>query len=286
MVESKSNWFKKFIRERFRITFFHDDFKPLFSLRFTLFTFILWLIGYATIIIIITTFIIAKTSLKEYIPGYQSTKEKQQIIKLMLQMDSLQNTIDYQTQYLQSILKALKGENDSIKHIPKSTTYKQENTSSLKAQQRETNIRKEIEHTLFYNNRTVPYHTNNLPYSMMFLPPTQGIVIQQFNPSRGHIGIDIIGKEDEPIRSIDKGIVVYAGYTSQDGNFLIISHPNGIISVYKHLKYSIKNTGNYVLANEIIGAMGNTGIESKGIHLHFELWYQQKPINPYDYIQI
>lgn len=94
MEEKKKNkFFQRILKERFRITFFHDDFKPVFSLRFTLFTLVLWLVGYATVIILVTTFIIAKTSLKEYIPGYGSFEEKKQIVQLFLKTDSLENVI-------------------------------------------------------------------------------------------------------------------------------------------------------------------------------------------------
>ncbi|MCX7729200.1 MAG: hypothetical protein N2203_07000, partial [Bacteroidia bacterium] len=92
-------------KKKIRITFFQDDFQPLFSLRFTLVTFLIWIIGYATIIIMITLFIISKTSLKEYIPGYGGIKEKKQILQLIKKTDSLENVIQIKGQYVQNILR-------------------------------------------------------------------------------------------------------------------------------------------------------------------------------------
>ncbi len=275
------NFFQRLIKERFRITFFHDDFKPVFSLRFTLFSLILWIIGFATLIIIITTIIIAKTSLKEYIPGYGSTEEKIQILRLVSKIDSLEDAIQKKNVYLQSVLKVFKDEKDSI--IPKPRQINNtSNPSHLKAEQQELSVRKEIENEWLSEKKI----SDNIEVEevIQFLPPVQGVVISQFNPAKGHYGIDIVSKKDESVRSIAKGIVVYSGYSINDGNFIVISHSAGLMSIYKHLSVLLKSTGDVVNANEMIGNVGNTGTESTGYHLHFELWYKENPVNPMNYI--
>jgi murein DD-endopeptidase MepM/ murein hydrolase activator NlpD len=284
MQENKlKKFFYKIINERFRITFFHDDFKPVFSLRFTIFTFFLWIVGFATIIIFITTFIIAKTSLKEYIPGYGKFADRKIIIDLNKKMDSLQNVMITREIYIQAILKAIEGEKDSIQKPLKKNTIVPSN-EKLKPGDKELEVRKELEKELSKNVfvRNSLNNDNNL-YEQ-FLPPAQGILIHSYNPKENHFGIDIAGKNETPVRSIYKGIIVYSGYSTNDGNFLIILHPNGFTSIYKHLSNILKNTGSYVNSNDIIGTMGNTGSESNGTHLHFELWYKQNPQNPVEFI--
>ncbi len=282
IMEDKKNYlFRKLIKESFRITLFREDFKPMFSFRFTLFAFILGLIGYATLIIIITTFIIAKTSLKEYIPGYGKTEEKEQMIQLLIKMDSLQENIQNKNVYVQSILKALRGENDSV--MPPKNVSSVGEHQNLKAGEKEINVRKEIEQEGL-SNKSMSVRNNDDLSAFQFLPPVKGIVINKFNPNAGHFGIDFVGKEDHPVRCVDKGIVIYSEYSMSDGNFVIVSHFNGFISVYKHLSSVMKIPGSMVGSNDIIGTMGNTGSESKGVHLHFELWYNQKPINPIELI--
>ena len=59
---------------------------------------------------------------------------------------------------------------------------------------------------------------------------------------------------------------------------------SNITSVYKHQSNIIKKTGDYVKAGEPIGVVGNTGENSNGPHLHFELWYNGFAINPQDYV--
>lgn len=277
------SFFQRIIKERFRITFFHDDFKPLFSLRFTIFSFVLSVIGFATLIIIITIFIIAKTTLREYIPGYGTNKERKMLLTLLNKMDSLQQVANNKNLYLQAILKAFNGDTDST--FTKQTTKSVlSNTLNLKASATEVKIRKEIEKSIISNNTTSFKFYNNNISNISFLPPTKGIITSNYNKNIGHYGIDIAGKNEEPVRSIFKGIVLYADYSVLDGNSVIILHPDGWVSVYKHLSTILKSAGNYVNSNEIIGTMGNTGTASNGVHLHFELWYKQTPVNPIEYI--
>ena len=81
------------------------------------------------------------------------------------------------------------------------------------------------------------------------------------------------------------GTVVYSGYTQKDGFILIVDHANGYLSVYKHNKTVLKKTGNRVQMNDPIAIAGNSGENSTGPHLHFELWYNQSAVNPEDYMR-
>ena len=46
----------------------------------------------------------------------------------------------------------------------------------------------------------------------------------------------------------------------------------------------MKKPGNFVKAGEVVGIVGNSGEQSTGPHLHFELWYNGIPIDPQDYM--
>ena len=65
---------------------------------------------------------------------------------------------------------------------------------------------------------------------------------------------------------------------------MIIDHANGYVSVYKHAKTVLKNAGAKVQMNDPIAIVGNSGENSTGPHLHFELWYYQSVVNPQDYM--
>jgi hypothetical protein len=87
-----------------------DSFEEIFSLRLTLMNvFVTATIG-AILIITVTTFIIAFTPLREYIPGYSSSKLRSDATQLALKADSLSNALQKNEAYLKSVVKVLNGD--------------------------------------------------------------------------------------------------------------------------------------------------------------------------------
>lgn len=104
------------------------------------------------------------------------------------------------------------------------------------------------------------------------------------NPfSRGkyefHDGIDIIGRYGSKIRAAADGTVTYAGWQSGYGYTVIISHWNGYITIYGHNSKILVKRGQRVSKGQTISLMGSTG-RSTGTHVHFEIRYKGKPVNP------
>lgn len=87
-----------------------DSFEEIFSLRLTLMNvFVVATLG-AIVIITVTTFIIAFTPLREYIPGYSSSKLRRDATELALKSDSLATALKKNEAYLQSVVKVLNGD--------------------------------------------------------------------------------------------------------------------------------------------------------------------------------
>lgn len=63
------------------------------------------------------------------------------------------------------------------------------------------------------------------------------------------------------------------------GKHIIIDHQNGYDTMYAHLSVSYVHEGNFVRKGDVIGRMGDTGL-AKGDHLHYEIRYKDKPIDP------
>ena len=99
-----------------------------------------------------------------------------------------------------------------------------------------------------------------------------------------HYGIDIATNELEKIYSILDGAVLISGKNLDFGNFLIISHPENLMSIYMHASSFTKISGDSVHSGDLVGFTGNTGALSNGTHLHFELRHNGGPINPEKYI--
>jgi len=123
----------------------------------------------------------------------------------------------------------------------------------------------------------------NLPEVFLFTP-LEGLITTPFNPQIEHYGLDIVGKENEPIKCIADGMVILSTWTVETGWVIIVQHSKNLISVYKHNATLFKKAGNFVKSGEVIAIMGNSGEFSTGPHLHFELWYDGNPVNPEDFI--
>ncbi|WP_427338915.1 peptidoglycan DD-metalloendopeptidase family protein [Caloranaerobacter sp. DY30410] len=94
-----------------------------------------------------------------------------------------------------------------------------------------------------------------------------------------HKGLDIANKPGTKIRAAGSGVVTFAGYYGGYGKVIIISHGYGYQSIYGHNKKLLVKVGQHVKKGEVIAEMGNTG-RSTGPHLHFEIRYYGKPVNP------
>ena len=118
---------------------------------------------------------------------------------------------------------------------------------------------------------------------MKLMKPVDGFITSAFNPDEKHFGVDLVADENAIIHSVANGFVIFSEYSAQTGYVIGISHGN-LISFYKHNSRVFKKVGSYVFEGEAIAVIGNSGENSTGPHLHFELWYNGKPVNPGEYI--
>jgi hypothetical protein len=120
--------------------------------------------------------------------------------------------------------------------------------------------------------------------SFPLMMPVDGLVSQGFDPSQGHYGIDIAGKRGTPVFAPADGHVVFAGWTYDDGNMLIIAHDGGYMTVYKHNQTLLTSSQMVVRRGESVSLLGESGRTSSGPHLHFEVWHDGIPRDPNEYL--
>jgi len=99
----------------------------------------------------------------------------------------------------------------------------------------------------------------------------------------GHIGLDIAAEMWDPIVAAADGEVVFADWGGGYGNLVIIDHDNDWRSYYSHLTEIAVVDGQPVQQGETLGGAGTTG-HSTGPHLHFELRYRDRPVDPHIYL--
>ena len=106
------------------------------------------------------------------------------------------------------------------------------------------------------------------------------------NRRRSHQGVDLApksGKEGEPVYVTGNGVVKAVGYDAGGyGRYVLVDHGFGYQTRYAHLKKALVEQGQEVLRGQQIAEMGNTG-RSTGTHLHYEVIYMGKHVNPVNY---
>lgn len=99
----------------------------------------------------------------------------------------------------------------------------------------------------------------------------------------GHIGLDIAARMWDPIVAVADGVVVFAEWGGGYGNLVIVQHGDDWRSYYAHLTEIVVEVGQEVRQGELLGGAGTTGY-STGPHLHFEIRYQGRPVDPHIYL--
>jgi murein DD-endopeptidase MepM/ murein hydrolase activator NlpD len=113
-----------------------------------------------------------------------------------------------------------------------------------------------------------------------FVSSNYGYRVDPFTGKRVfHPAIDISTWYWDEIHAPADGIVTRTGKNKGSGLFVELSHGFGYTTIYAHLKRFNVKPGQEVKRHDVLGYVGNTG-RSTGPHLHYEVRYQGKPINP------
>lgn len=94
-----------------------------------------------------------------------------------------------------------------------------------------------------------------------------------------HKGLDIAVPFGSDVVATAAGKVIFAGQKGGYGNCVIVSHGNGLATLYGHLSKLVAKTNDQVKVGQLIAKSGNSG-RSTGPHLHYEVHKNNKPVNP------
>jgi murein DD-endopeptidase MepM/ murein hydrolase activator NlpD len=279
----KKGKFKQKLTDKYRLVVLNEDtFEERFSLKLSrLNVFVLGGV-LSFLLILITTFIITFTPIKEFIPGYSSTALKIKATKLAIKTDSLKRKLDIMHNYTKALQPILKGEIkaeilDSVQLESEKIVIKD---SLLNATREDSIFREKIE-----SQDRFPIQNNaQSNVKIVFFAPLSGTISQNFDSKTKHLAVDITAKKNAPVKATADGTVIFSGWTTETGYVIILKHAYNYISVYKHNGNLLKQQGDFVKSGEVIASVGSTGELSTGPHLHFELWSDGYAVNPKNFI--
>ncbi|MEA1881237.1 MAG: M23 family metallopeptidase [Candidatus Marinimicrobia bacterium] len=111
---------------------------------------------------------------------------------------------------------------------------------------------------------------------------TQAMMENKESAIRQHYGVDIAVPAGEPVAASAGGQVVFAGWTPELGNLVVIYHGNEYFTYYGHNELLLADPHQKVSGGDIIATSGNSGMSS-GPHLHFEIWKDGEAVDPLSY---
>jgi len=204
--------------------------------------------------------VLAYTPLQNYIPGFLSDHQKEVLLEDAKRVNMLEEE--------------LKGKEVYYSHLDSLIEEWIPNPDSVKAEVNPANI--SVLRPAEEQMKAIK--------SFHFFAPLQGLVSKHFNYQEKHYGVDIVTKKNEAVKATLNGRIILATWSAESGNTVVLQHANNLISVYKHCSAMLKKEGQFCRAGEVIAIIGNTGEDSSGPHLHFELWLNGTPLNPISHI--
>ncbi|WP_323748578.1 M23 family metallopeptidase [Dyella silvae] len=122
--------------------------------------------------------------------------------------------------------------------------------------------------------------------------PVEGYISSYFggrpDPFSGHsayhTGLDISAPTGTPVHAVAEGMVTYAGIRDGYGEVIEIDHGNGYMTRYAHNSKLDVRPGQRVHVGDVVSEAGSTG-RSTGSHVHFEVWYKGRVVNPLAFVK-
>lgn len=278
-----SNW----LTNRYQLIIRNEEnFAEKTSVGFTYSKVILFSVILFSIVFLISLFLVQTVLEKWFDPKYEQMVLKQQLFGLALKVDSLADELERKERFIGNIQRVLSGDTAALKDRGQILGAGKETSSkppvSLKISRSDSAFRRAVEQSDLSMITLASSRGQGLKET--FFSPISGFISDRYDVRKGHYGVDVVTKTNEPVKSIADGTVLFSSWTQDAGYVLAIQHSGNLISIYKHNAELYKKVGTFVNAGEIISLVGNSGEMTNGPHLHFELWYNGNSINPEEFV--
>lgn len=256
----------------------------LWSLRFNRSHFVVACVSAVVVVVVGLYCLIAYTPIRTFIPGYPDAHTRRQAVQNALRIDSLQTRILQWELYTENLRRVVAGEDplrlDSL-ILGSEGSRKVSDARYLAI--RDSLLRADVARQEQFELGSVT--RRNLPIeAQSFFPPIKGVVSAGFDASL-HPWIDVTAPAGTPVSAVLDGTVVFTAWDQESDYTLVIQHGSDILSLYKHNQKLLHKKGDVVKAGTPVGVVAASPSLTTGDHLHFELWYDGKAVDPAEYIR-
>lgn len=274
-------------RDKYRVSVVNDaTFQEIWRIRLTKYNAFLLITAFLLFIIGATASLLAFTNLREMIPGYPDITMRRNILMSAIRLDSLERELELRDKYFANLNSIISG-NEPAGIVTAQDSSGSYSDITFRRIPEDSVLRAQIENEERYNLSVDIAGTENISgfAGLHFFPPVKGIISGKYDPRNRHFGTDIVTKPKSPVSATLDGTVIFTGWTMETGFVIEIQHPNNLVSVYKHNANLLKETGDIVRAGEPISIVGDSGeLYTSGPHLHFEIWYKGRSLDPEKHI--
>lgn len=291
--QSRLQRWREKLKHTYRLVIMNNEtFEEVGSYRLNIFNVYILISSVIVVVALLVVLLIAFSPVRKYIPGYGDVMRDGEILEVYNQLREMEDEFEAHRNYSDNFRRMLVGDVQTEGDIPKVNTSVHDslvNFSELEPSEIDEQLRKEVELEELGEAVKGGSSTNRSPFEkpleqIFFSPPVNGEISAGFMTNKKHYGVDILAPKNTAIKSAMDGYVFLSDWTLETGNTIGIQHANNIITFYKHNSALLKKVGSYVKAGEAVAIIGNTGTLSNGPHLHFELWYKGKPVDPTEYV--
>lgn len=292
--DKQKRWIEK-LRHTYRLIIMNNEtFEELGSYRLSLLNVYIALSTIAVVVALLVVVLVAFTPVRKYIPGYGDVNQNEELYQITQTLDSIEQEANAHRKYAENFRRMLVEDVQHVEDVPKPSAENLSDSALAQAPAQRSEVDEQMRQEVEFQeigalaqkgSRTTNLSTVGIPLEQMyFTSPISGEISSDFMPDRQHFGVDILAPKNTAIKAVMDGYVFLSDWTLETGNTLGIQHANNVITFYKHNSALLKKVGSYVRAGEAVAIIGNTGTLSDGPHLHFELWYRGKPVDPTEFI--
>lgn len=255
---NKKEKIKDKIRKKYRVVVYSNDtYEEKAHFKLTLLNFFNILVASSVLLIILVTYLIAFTPLREYIPGYTDVSLNRRVYEMERRADSLEMVFKQKDLYINNLKRIINGEDfdtDSVNSLLTKSSNTNFDNIVIKNSEQDSLFRlgyeEETRNNLF-GNRIMSDVSQEFKL-VSFFAPINGIVTQHFNREAKHFGTDLVASNNSVIKATADGTVIYSDWTVDNGYCIGIQHNGNLFSIYKHNAVLLKEEGDFVNAGDAI----------------------------------